>query len=80
MAKFKFPNHLDRSLNDPSIIADSKRVLNLYNQENADDREKVTDSIKEWFVAQALEKGWSSAEFHGNGCVLVIDIAPVVKK
>lgn len=79
MAKFQFPDPDDRSINNPSTIADSDRVLNLYNQENGEDRERVTDSVKTWFTEQALANGWSDADFHGSGCVLSVDLAKVKK-
>ncbi|MBD0845700.1 hypothetical protein IMY97_08045 [Pectobacterium versatile] len=75
MPKFQFPDPDDRSINNPSTIADSERVLNLYNQENDDDRERVTETVKTWFVEQALDHGWSDAEFHGNGCVLSVELS-----
>lgn len=74
MAKFKFPDPNDRTINDPTTIADSERVLNLYNQENNQERERVTDNVKEWFTQEALAQGWNSADFHGNGCVLGVEI------
>ncbi|PXW40587.1 hypothetical protein DFO54_1163 [Erwinia sp. AG740] len=74
MPKFQFPDPDDRTINNPSTIADSERVLNLYNQENNEERERVTDSVKDWFTQEALNKGWSSADFHGSGCVLSVNL------
>ncbi|ENL4127232.1 MULTISPECIES: hypothetical protein [Enterobacter] len=74
MPKFQFPDPDDRSINNPSTIVDSERVLNLYNQENNDDRERVTDNVKNWFKDEAKKIGWNDADFHGNGCVLSVNI------
>jgi hypothetical protein len=74
MANFQFPDPDDRSINNPSIIADSERVLNLYNQEHEDDRERVTNVVREWFIKEARDKGWSNADFHGNGCALSVNL------
>ena len=74
MPKFQFPDPDDRSINNPSTIVDSERVLNLYNQENNDDRERVTDNVKNWFKDEAKKIGWNDADFNGNGCVLSVNI------
>jgi len=79
MPKFKFPHPDDRTINNPSTIADSERVLDLYNQEHGEERERVTDNVKEWFVDAARELGWTDADFHGNSCVLSVDIVKVKK-
>ncbi|NPE70850.1 hypothetical protein HLB27_09455 [Dickeya dadantii] len=61
-------------MNSPSMIAESEQVLNLYNQAHGDDRVKVNDTVKEWFVSEANKNGWSEATFHGNGCVLIANV------
>lgn len=63
----------------PVSIADSERVLDLYNQEHGEERERVTDNVKEWFVDAARELGWTDADFHGDSCVLSVDIVKVKK-
>lgn len=72
---FLFPDPKDRSINAPSIIASAAQVLGTYNQANGEEREKVTDVVKEWFVKEALAQGWASADFHGSECVLVAALA-----
>lgn len=75
MPKFRMPDPKDRSCNEPSIIASSVKVLGLYNQENPEDKkERVVDSVKEWYKDQALDDGWHDASFTGNQCHLTANI------
>ncbi|TPQ39349.1 hypothetical protein C2U71_23120 [Burkholderia ubonensis] len=70
----EFPDPNDRSINDPSIIVNAADVLGYYNQEKGDDKERVVDSVKQWYKEEANKQGWDSAEFHGNQCVLTAEI------
>lgn len=74
MRPFVFPDPKDRSINSPSEIASSAQVLGNYNQMNSEKREKVTDTVKDWFKAEAIKQGWSDADFHGNQCVLKVKL------
>ena len=76
MAKpFSVPDPKDRSVNNPSVIIEPKKVLGLYNQENSDEKkEKVVDSVKEWYEEKMKKEGWKTAEFHGSQCLLVADV------
>lgn len=67
---YVFPDPNDRSKNDPSIIATSQQVLGLYNQENNDDMQRVTQKVQEWFINRAKEEGWDEHTFSGNQCLL----------
>jgi hypothetical protein len=69
-----FPDPNDRSVNNPSIIVDSVDVLGYYCQQTEDEKERVVDSVKEWYKKEAINQGWASAEFHGNQCVLTATI------
>ncbi|MGL4766663.1 MAG: hypothetical protein ACRCV6_01045 [Formosimonas sp.] len=69
-----FPSPDDRSVNQPSIIIESSDVLGYYIQETQDDKERVVESVKSWYVKKAKELGWNSAEFHGNQCILTAKI------
>ncbi|MBK9218522.1 MAG: hypothetical protein IPL70_08915 [Uliginosibacterium sp.] len=70
-----FPDPDDRSVNSPSIIVNAEDVLGYYNQQVSDDKkERVVESVKTWYQAEAIKQGWQSAEFHGNQCVLTADI------
>lgn len=69
-----FPDPNDRSVNSPSIIVDSVDVLGYYSQQTGDEKERVVDSVKDWYKKEAVNQGWASAEFHGNQCVLIANI------
>ena len=73
--KHDFPVPEDRSVNNPSQILNSTKVLALYNQEHPKDKATyVADGVKTWTADKAGELGWSEATFHGNQCVLVAKI------
>lgn len=69
---FVFPDPDDRSKNDPSTIVTSQQVIGIYNQYNVegDEMQRVTDKVKEWFLAYSKEQGWDEATFAGNQCIL----------
>ncbi len=73
MSKYVFPDPDDRSKNNPVVIAESDRVLGLYNQmnEDGDEMQRVTDKVKDWFIKEAIEhQGWDEAKFAGGQCIL----------
>ena len=72
---FVFPDPRDRSFNESGVIVDQPKVLGLYNQFTgaSPKRQIVTDEIKEWFMEEAKDRGWDSAEFIGNQCTLRVD-------
>ena len=71
-----FPDPDDRSINNPSIIVNAEDVLGYYNQQTGDDKERVVESVKNWYKDEATQKqDWDSAEFHGNQCVLTAKIS-----
>lgn len=73
--KHEFPDPNDRSINNPSDIMDNKKVIAYYNQENPKAKATyVSDTVKTWTVDKANEIGWSTAEFHGNQCLLRVDL------
>ena len=69
-----FPDPNDRSVNKPSIIVGPEDILGYYNQATGDDKERVVDSVKDWYKAEAIKQGWNKADFHGNQCLLEADI------
>lgn len=72
---FSPPDPKDRSVNAPSVVVSQAQVLGYYNQENNEDkRERVVDSVKEWYVRKMLDTGWAQADFHGSQCVLVASV------
>ena len=69
---FVFPDPDDRSKNNPGIIATSEQVIGLYNQFNKDGDEiqRVTSTVKDWFLEEAKNQGWDEAKFVGSQCIL----------
>ncbi len=68
---YSMPDPKDRSVNSPSIIAKAPQILGLYNSQHKNaKKERVVDSVKEWYSEQALNEGWTSATFHGSECLL----------
>ena len=75
MAKpFSKPDPKDRSVNEPSVIMETRQVLGLYNQEENEERERVTDNIKKWYEEEMKKEGWHKVEFHGSQCVLTANV------
>ncbi|HEX7816576.1 hypothetical protein [Dyella sp.] len=51
--------------------------MNLYNQANGAERQRITKKVKEWFTETAHADGWDQVGFlpeveseHGAGCIL----------
>lgn len=77
MAKpFSVPDPKDRSINEPSVIVNAKNVLGLFNQEHEPEehKERIVDSVKEWYTDRMTQEGWYTVDFHGNQCVLTAKI------
>ena len=69
------PDPKDRSVNEPSFIVSSAQIIGLHNQENPNDKkERVVESVKEWYVNRMKKEGWDKVEFHGNQCVLQAEV------
>lgn len=72
---FQVPDPKDRSVNEPTQVISAAQVLGLYNQENPDNKkERVVDSVKDWYKSRMLTVGWNGADFHGNQCVLTANV------
>lgn len=68
---FVSPDPKDRSVNEPTFVVSAPQVLGLHNQSQLNEKkERVVDSVKDWYVNEMLKQGWSKATFHGNQCVL----------
>jgi hypothetical protein len=77
---FVAPDPKDRSVNEPTCVVSAAQVVGLYNQENSGDKkERVVDSVKEWYKAEMEKYGWEKATFHGNQCVLEAKVQLVTK-
>jgi len=73
---FVAPDPKDRSVNEPTCVVSSAQVLGLYNQQNQDGKkERVVDSVKDWYVQQMKDAGWHNATFHGSQCLLEAKVA-----
>lgn len=69
---FQFPDPNDRSFNEPRVIMNPEDILKLYNKEKGAKQEKVTGTVREWFVSEALMNDWNTAEFTGSQCTLSV--------
>lgn len=67
---FIAPDPRDRSVNEPTFVVSSAQVIGLYNQENDERKERIVDSVKDWYKQRMLGEGWATANFHGNQCLL----------
>lgn len=68
---FVAPDPKDRSVNEPTRIVSAAQILGLYNQENPEEKkERVVESVKEWYKKTMESEGWSDVNFHGSQCVL----------
>jgi hypothetical protein len=75
---FQFPDVNDRTANSPVFLVSPEQVIGFYNQENKDLKiTRITDWVKNWYIEQAIKRGWNEAKFTGNQCLL---IAKVEKK
>ena len=73
----KLPDPDERSAKEPAVLCKNDRVLALYNTYNDKKAERISESVREWFLKTAEEEGWSAAFFlkdvetrHSAGCVL----------
>ena len=70
-----FPDPNDRSKNDPAVIVQSRQVIGIYNQETGEQAQYVTDHIKTWFCGEDKNRGWDSADFINNQCLLKMNLS-----
>lgn len=76
--KLKFPNPNDYAAKHPVALCPADRVLGLYEQETGKSAKRIAKKVKEWFSAEAQQKGWAACQFvpevqsaHGAGAVLL---------
>lgn len=69
-----FPDVNDRSIDSPSVIVSPRQVLGNFNKINNENRVQVTDTVKKWFIDEAKRLYWTEAVFHGNQCVLSVNL------
>lgn len=73
-APFEFPDPKDRSVNEPHIIIERPKILGLYNQSNNTNAKNVSESVKEWIVAEGKKQGFSTVEVVGSAAMLGANI------
>ncbi|MEW5543481.1 hypothetical protein [Pseudomonas soli] len=72
---FQAPDPRDRSVNEPTQVVSAAQVIGLHNQENpTNKKERVVDSVKDWYKQRMKSSGWHDAEFHGNQAVLTAKV------
>jgi hypothetical protein len=72
---FVIPDPRDRSPNSPTIIVSCIQVLGFYNQENSHDtKSRVVEKVQDFFKEKAENLGWHKATFHGNQCLLEVNV------
>jgi hypothetical protein len=76
---FKFPTPASCKLKDGSVLCNADQVLALYNQANGKNQKRITEPVKNWFIAEIPKNGWAGGHFipdaqsgHGAGCVLFV--------
>lgn len=65
---FEDPN--DRSPNKHYVDVPSERVIALYNQNNDNKAQRLSESVRAWFKEEATRRGWDKAEFSDTNCRL----------
>lgn len=76
---FNFPDPRNVTVGNPTFLASKELVLSLYNQENPESAAvNYCQRVKEWFIAEAIDIGWTNALEAGNnlGILLHFHIAP----
>ena len=74
----KFPDPDDYPPNTQTVNCNAERVLGLYNQDSGASAQRISETVRRWFTAKALEKGWRGVNWpkdvgtgYGSGCVLL---------
>lgn len=78
--KIEFPDPDDRTTNSPAVLMPRTEILAYWNQEHEHDRKGAGNAeLREWYAEQAKLKGWNSAAFFGDECLLSMVITPKMK-
>lgn len=77
---YKFPDAKARSPSEPAVFCTAGRVLNLHNQANEKQAQRISKKVREWFFEEAHTNGWNGVHFvpevqsrHGAGCMLWVE-------
>ncbi len=76
--KIEFPNTHDRTTSSPAVLISRAEILAYWNQEH-DSKGVGNEELRKWYVKQAELKGWNSADFFGDECLLSIVVKPKMK-
>lgn len=75
--KFVFPTPSNVKVNDNLFWCPTDRVIALYNKAHGEQRQKLTNTVKDWFHQKAKHLGWAGSQFLPDiqtglmsGCVL----------
>ncbi|SEM52034.1 hypothetical protein SAMN04487952_104220 [Halomonas caseinilytica] len=71
---YDFPDPNDRSPNHPSELAERDRIIGLYNSANAEQAQRMSQSVKDWFSEAAKEVGWTNVQFVDDQAVLTANV------
>ncbi len=72
---FNFPDPRDVRVGNPTFLASRELVLNLYNQSNPESAAtNYCQRVKEWFIQEALDIGWSNALEAGNNLGILLHL------
>ncbi len=76
---YKFPAPATCKLKDGAVLCVAERILALYNQATGKDQKRITDPVKQWFLAQLPAHGWAGGYFlsevqtgYGAGCIFFV--------
>lgn len=64
---FNFPTPQGVTIGNPTQFVPAELAMNLYNQDSDNQpAQRFSQSVKDWFVAQAFLVGWSHAGVPGD--------------
>lgn len=66
---YKFPTPESCKLKDSAVLCTSDRILALYNQATGKSQQRITQPVKNWFVAEAQSSGWGGRSFSSRSSV-----------
>jgi len=71
--QFSFPDVQDRTKNEPVCLVSPTQILGNYNQANPGKPQvSMKDNVRTWFQNEAYRLGWTTVEFRGNQCLLIV--------
>lgn len=72
---YEFPDPKDQSVNNSHRLVERDVVLALYNQANPKNSySNVSETVRNWFEAEAKRQGWTSVQFVDQAAVLVATV------